>query len=208
MRNPPPHLGGYQEEIHNLKESRLLTAAATTADPPAQRRLDWIVMKCWRRTAIVVTKRQRAGHGYPAASAERAGHGRSTEQSYALKKFVVRHKWPIIANAIIVLLILAGLIGTSLGLRRATAARIQADENAARASNLAAAAKPRKQPHGSRRRPRVLRKPMPAPGLLGQHAERVGRVRRRADRLRRHYLEKVPTGLRGWNGDIFPAGWI
>jgi uncharacterized membrane protein YraQ (UPF0718 family) len=60
---------------------------------------------------------------------------------YAMKKFVARHKWPVTLAATVAALTVAGFIGTSVGFRRATLARIVADANAAQARESAVEAK-------------------------------------------------------------------
>ncbi|MCK6500792.1 MAG: hypothetical protein L6Q38_15050, partial [Nitrospira sp.] len=155
--------------------------------------LDWIVMKCLEKDR---NRRYETANGL-AMDIQR--HLRNEpvvagppSRTYILKKFIARHKWPVVANATIVLLILAGLIGTTLGLRRATAARARADQNAALAERLTLAAQAAERA-ARLAETNALRQAYSA-GMLGaSDALERGKI----DNVR-SYLDSVPTGLRGW----------
>jgi len=90
--------------------------------------LDWIVMKCLEKDR---SRRYETANGLAAdlkryLNYEPVNAG-PPSAVYALKKFVVRNKWPVILNATVAALTVAGLIGTSIGMGRATLARVQAD---------------------------------------------------------------------------------
>jgi len=155
--------------------------------------LDWIVMKCLEKDR---NRRYETANGL-AMDIQRhlqndpviAG---PPSKIYIFKKFIARHRWAVVANAIIVLLMLASFIGTSLGLRRATAARIQADQNAARASQLADAA--RSAETAARvAQADALRQAYSASMLSASDALERGQI----DAVRR-YLDSAPMALRGW----------
>jgi WD40 repeat protein/serine/threonine protein kinase len=155
--------------------------------------LDWIVMKCLEKDR---NRRYETANGL-AMDIQR--HLRNEPVSagppgkiYIFKKFIARHRWAVVANAIIALLILAGLIGTSLGLRRATAARILADQNAARANQLADAAR-RAETAARAGQTNALRQAYSASMLSASDALERGQI----DAARR-YLDSAPMALRGW----------
>ena len=97
---------------------------------------------------------------------------------YLLKKFIVRNKWPVILGATVAALTLAGLIGTSLGLRRALSS---ADE--ARKAEFAA--------HVAQTN--ALRQAYSASMLSASDA-----IERAQFDAARHYLDSAPAELRGW----------
>src|SRR5690242_1828838 len=136
--------------------TRLATLAVKELTTTAQRRsteapklirllkgdLDWIVMKCLEKDR---SRRYETANGL-ASDLKRYLNNEPVTAGppgaiYALKKFVVRNKWPVILNATVAALTIAGLIGTSLGMGRATLARVQADRNAERATQQAEKAK-------------------------------------------------------------------
>ncbi len=155
--------------------------------------LDWIVMKCLEKDR---NRRYETANGL-AMDIQR--HLRNEpvmagppSKAYILRKFIARHQWPAVVSATIVLLILAGFIGTSLGLRRATVARIEADQNAAIASQQAVAAQAAERA-ARLAETNALRQAYSA-GMLGaSDALERGKI----DNVR-SYLDSVPTGLRGW----------
>jgi WD40 repeat protein/serine/threonine protein kinase len=155
--------------------------------------LDWIVMKCLEKDR---NRRYETANGL-AMDIQRHLQNEPVmagppSKIYICKKFIARHRWAVVANAIIVLLILASFIGTSLGLRRATAARIQADQNAARASQLADAA--RSAETAARvAQTNALRQAYSASMLSASDALERGQI----DAVR-HYLDSAPMDLRGW----------
>ena len=109
------------------------------AEPVALRKrlrgdLDWIVMKCLEKDRM---RRYETASGL-AADVERYLKNQPVlagppGAAYALKKFVARHRWPVTFAAVVAVLTIAGLIGTSIGLKRATDAGARANENAAAA---------------------------------------------------------------------------
>ena len=155
--------------------------------------LDWIVMKCLEKDR---NRRYETANGL-AMDIQR--HLRNEPviagppgKIYICQKFMARHRWAVVANAIIALLILAGLIGTSLGLRRATAARIQADQNAVRANQLADAAR-RAETAAREGQTNALRQAYSASLLSASDALERAQI----DAARR-YLDSAPLARRGW----------
>jgi WD40 repeat protein len=111
---------------------------------------------------------------------------------YLLKKFIARNKWPVILGATVAVLTLAGLVGTSLGLRRATRERVQADQNAARALSLADEAK-RAEFAARVAQTNALRQAYSASMLSASDA-----IERAEFDAARHYLDSAPAELHGW----------
>ena len=155
--------------------------------------LDWIVMKCLEKDR---SRRYETANGlakdlqrHLANEPVLAG---PPSKIYELKKFVVRHQWPVIVIATIGVLTVAGLIGTSLGLRRANAARIQADRNAARANQLADAARTA-ETAARVGQTNALRQAYSASMLSASDALERGQID--AARL---YLDSAPRALRAW----------
>ena len=162
--------------------------------------LDWIVMKCLEKDR---NRRYETAAGLAADIQRHLQNEPVTagppSKAYIFKKFIARHRWPMVAYTTIALLILVGFIGTSIGLKRATVARIQADQNAAHASRLASAAQ------ASERAARVaqsnaLRQAYSASMLSLSDALERGRI----DAVQ-HYLDSVPTDLRGWEWRHFSS---
>jgi len=126
-----------------------LTTAATRRSTEAPKLirllkgdLDWIVMKCLEKDR---SRRYETANGL-AADLKRYLNNEPVTAGppgaiYALRKFAARNRWPVILSATAVVLTFAGLIGTGVGLGRANRARIQADQNAERATQLAEKAK-------------------------------------------------------------------
>jgi serine/threonine protein kinase/DNA-binding beta-propeller fold protein YncE len=134
--------------VVGLKRDDVTEAARRRgASPPhlqklIQGDLDWIVMKCLEKER---TRRYDTANSlamdigrYFGSEPVMAG---PPSARYVLKKFIARHKWPVALAATAAALTVAGLIGTSVGFRRATLARVLADQNAAQARQLAAEAK-------------------------------------------------------------------
>ncbi|HTL58579.1 MAG TPA: serine/threonine-protein kinase [Candidatus Limnocylindrales bacterium] len=99
--------------------------------------LDWIVMKCLEKDR---TRRYETANGL-AADLRRHLHGepvlaRPPTTAYRVQKFVRRNKAAVIAAALVTLLLVAGVIGTSFGLVRARRERANA-ERAASVANRA-----------------------------------------------------------------------
>ena len=165
--------------------------------------LDWIVMKCLEKDR---TRRYETANGL-AADLKRHLDSETVTAGppgaiYALRKFAARNRWPVIFSATAAVLIFAGLIGTSVGLGRANKARIQADQNAARATQLAEKAK--------KAEASALQEKEVALGLA-YSASMLGAC----DALQnaqidavRHYLSIAPSDLRGWEWRVLfePAG--
>ncbi len=86
--------------------------------------LDWIVMKALEKDR---TRRYETANGL-ARDIERYLHDEPVEASppstaYRLRKFLRRHRGPVLAASIIVLLLAGGIVGTTVGLVQAEAAR-------------------------------------------------------------------------------------
>ena len=86
--------------------------------------LDWIVMKCLEKDR---SRRYETANGL-ARDVERYLADESVEAcppsaGYRLRKFVRRHRGPVLAAAIIFLLLVGGIVGTTWGLIRADRAR-------------------------------------------------------------------------------------
>jgi WD40 repeat protein len=155
--------------------------------------LDWIVMKCLEKDR---TRRYDTANGLATDLKRHLENqpivARPPSAAYAMKKFAARNRWPVIFSATAAVLIVAGLVGTSLGLGSANKARIQADQNAARATQLADKA--------TKAEASALQEKEVALGLA-YSASMLGAC----DALQnaqidavRHYLSIAPSDLRGW----------
>ncbi|HEY7330399.1 MAG TPA: serine/threonine-protein kinase [Gemmataceae bacterium] len=104
--------------------------------------LDWIVMKCLEkeRTRRYQTASDLARdiERYLAKEPVSAGPPSAT---YRLRKFVARHKGPVIAAALVVLALVGGIVGTSLGLLEAKRQRDEVDRQRTAAEGSAATAR-------------------------------------------------------------------
>src|SRR5262249_55086310 len=86
--------------------------------------LDWIVMKClekdrnrrYETANALALDLQRFLHDEPVLACPPSA-------AYRVKKFVRRHKGPVLATAVIVLALVGGSVGTTTGLLRAQAER-------------------------------------------------------------------------------------
>jgi WD40 repeat protein/serine/threonine protein kinase len=148
--------------------------------------LDWIVMKCLEKDR---------GRRYDTAN----GLGMDIERylanepvvagppsaNYRVRKFIIRNKGAVILGTTVVALTLAGLVGTSVGMRRATVARKLADQNADEARKLEITARVG--------RSNALRQVYSASMLSASDA-----LERAEIESARHYLESAPPELRGW----------
>ena len=152
--------------------------------------LDWIVMKCLEKDRA---RRYETANGVAADIKRHLNNetvvARPPSKLYEFQKTIRRHKFGFVAATVVVATLAAGLIGTSIGLGRAAKARIQADQNAARATQLAEKAK---QAEAS------------ALGLA-YSASMLGAC----DALQnaqidaaRHYLDIAPSDLRGWEWQL------
>jgi serine/threonine protein kinase/DNA-binding SARP family transcriptional activator len=111
--------------------------------------LDWIVMKTLEKDC----NRRYETSGAFAADVQRYLHNEpvlacSPSVRYRLWKFARRHKWPVLAASLVVLALLGGILGTTLGLveakqqeRLALTAQQRAETNAAEAKKQEKAAK-------------------------------------------------------------------
>jgi serine/threonine protein kinase len=101
--------------------------------------LDWIVMKCLEKDR---NRRYETASGL-ARDIERYLHDEPVQACppsrwYRLRKFLRRHKVPVLAASVVLLALLAGMIGTTLGLLRAERARQVAEEKEREAKEQAA----------------------------------------------------------------------
>ncbi len=155
--------------------------------------LDWIVMKCLEKDR---SRRYETANGL-ARDVQRHLQNQPVlagppSTFYAFRKFVLRNKWPVILNATVAVLTVAGLIGTSIGLRRATVARNQATQNAARAQRLAEDAKTA-ETTARVAESNALRQAYSASMLSASDALEQGQIE-----TAKHYLNSAPENLRGW----------
>jgi hypothetical protein len=134
----------YLEMIRVLKEdepskpsARLSTNAALRRTEPRKLvallrgELDWVVMKCLEKSRE---------HRYETANglarevqrylADEAVEARPPSVTYRLGKFLKRHKGPVVAATLLLLALVAGMAGTTLGLIRADKARAAEAERA------------------------------------------------------------------------------
>jgi WD40 repeat protein/serine/threonine protein kinase len=162
--------------------------------------LDWIVMKCLEKDR---TRRYETANGVAADLKRHLNNepvvAGAPSTIYRLKKFIVRNKWPMVLNATVAALTVAGLIGTSLGLRRATMARRQADQNAARAEQNARRAG---QLANQAKHAEIAARLAETNAL---HLAYSASMLSACDALEhwqidsaRHYLDTAPADLRGW----------
>jgi eukaryotic-like serine/threonine-protein kinase len=137
------HEAAWHEMLRIIKEeepprpSARLSGSESLASLAAQRQLeplrltklirgelDWIVMKCLEKDR---SRRYETANGL-ARDVERYLADESVEAcppsaAYRFRKFVRRHKGPVLAAAIMFLLLVAGIVGTTWGLVRADRAR-------------------------------------------------------------------------------------
>jgi serine/threonine protein kinase len=98
--------------------------------------LDWIVMKCLEKQR----DRRYETAGALSRDIQRYLDGEPVEAcppsvSYRLGKFLRRHKGPVLAAALVLLVLVGGIIGTTIGLIRAERQRIRATEAEADANS-------------------------------------------------------------------------
>jgi WD40 repeat protein/serine/threonine protein kinase len=183
--------------------------------------LDWIVMKALEKD------RDRR---YETASAFAADVQRYLEDElvqagppgagYRLRKLVKRHRGPVLAATVVLLALVAGIVGTTLGLVEADQARKDevgqrhaADRSAARAKHEAEEAKAardeaqrlaKKEKQERDRAERQLRR---AEGLL--YALQINLAQQAWEGnnafLANHYLESCRRDFRGWEHDYLAA---
>ena len=104
--------------------------------------LDWIVMKTpGEGPQPPLRDGQRLRHGRAALPGRRAGAGVSAVGAvYRLRKFVRRNRGPVLAATLVLLALVAGIVGTTLGLvdaRRGRDAAVQAEKGEARQRQIA-----------------------------------------------------------------------
>jgi WD40 repeat protein/serine/threonine protein kinase len=148
--------------------------------------LDWIVMKCLEKDR---TRRYETANGL-ATDLKRHLNNEPVlacppSKLYEFQKTVRRHKFGFVAAAMVVATLVAGLLGTSIGLGRANRARIQAGQNAERANQLAEEAK--------KAEASALGLAYSASMLSACDAVQNAQI----DAVR-HYLDIAPRELRGW----------
>src|SRR5207248_1321676 len=104
--------------------------------------LDWIVMKCLEKDRA----RRYESPGALAADIQRhlsdePVQAAAPSKTYRFRKFLLRHKTGVVTSVIMLLLLIAGIIGTSIGLVRESRQRKVADEQRAEAQHQAQNAK-------------------------------------------------------------------
>ena len=138
---PSTRLTHSQESLAKLAAQRRTDPRRLTKDVRGE--LDWIVMKALEKDR---TRRYEAASAL-ARDIERYLHDDPVEAcppstSYRLKKFMRRNKGPVLAVAALLLLLIAGVIGTTWGLVRADRARrdaVLSEEAEAKQKQLAEA---------------------------------------------------------------------
>src|SRR6266478_522492 len=148
--------------------------------------LDWIVMKCLEKDR---TRRYETANGVAAEIKRHLNNdpvvARPPSKLYEFQKTVRRHKFGFVAATVVVATLAAGLIGTSIGLGRANKARIQADQNAQRATQMAEKAK--------KAEASALGLAYSASMLSACDALQNAQID-----AARHHLDIAPSDLRGW----------
>jgi WD40 repeat protein len=116
-------------------------AAACGVDPQRLMRelrgdLDWIVMKALEKDR---TRRYETANGFAADVLRHLAHepvlAAPPSRAYRLRKFVRKHRGPVLAAALLMLALLGGVAGTTFGLIRANRARALAVSQQVRAEN-------------------------------------------------------------------------
>src|SRR5215471_12569959 len=195
----PPFLSNsLQETLLRIQNDEPVSPRAL--NPALHRDLETICLKCLQKEP-----ERRYGSAHELAMdikrhlSDQPVLARPPSARYFLKKFIARNKWPVILSATVAVLTLAGLVGTSLGLRRANRARNQADQNArvadqnaARALSLADEA--RRAEFAARvAQTNALRQAYSASMLSASEA-----IERAQIDAARHYLDSAPAEWRGW----------
>jgi serine/threonine protein kinase len=102
--------------------------------------LDWIVMKCLAKER---GRRYETSNGLAMDLqrflADEPVLARPPSAGYRLRKFVRRHRGAVLAAAFVLLALLAGVVGTSVGLAQARRAQAEAQQQARKAEQAAAA---------------------------------------------------------------------
>jgi hypothetical protein len=116
----------------STSQSRANIAAVRQSEPETLARLvrgelDWIVMKCLEKDR---TRRYETASALAADVrrylAEEPVEARPPSASYRLRKFARRHRGPVAAAAVVLLALVAGVIGTTIGMVRAVQAEAEA----------------------------------------------------------------------------------
>ena len=93
-----------------------------------QRDLDWIVMKALEKDR---TRRYETANGFAADILRHLAYepvlAAPPSRAYRLQKFVRKHRGEVIAASLVLLVLLAGIAGTTWGLIRAETRRVEAD---------------------------------------------------------------------------------
>jgi WD40 repeat protein len=101
--------------------------------------LDWVIMKCLEKSR---ERRYETASGLARDIerflADEPVEARPPSAGYRLRKFLRRHRGPLAAAAVVILALLGGVVGTSLGLVQAVDQRIQADSARRTAQDSAA----------------------------------------------------------------------
>ena len=155
--------------------------------------LDWIVMKCLEKDR---SRRYETANGLATDLKRHLNNEPVTAGPpgaiYALSKFAARNRWPVILSATAAVLTFGGLIGTGVGLGRANRARILADQNAARATQLAEKAK-KAEASALQEKATALGLAYSASLLSACDALQNAQID-----AARHYLDSAPKDRRGW----------
>jgi serine/threonine protein kinase/tetratricopeptide (TPR) repeat protein len=138
---PSTRLSESQESLASVAARRRTEPATLTKELRGD--LDWITMKCLEKDR---TRRYPTASGL-ARDIERHLHDEPVEASppragYRLRKFVRRNRGAVVATAIILLLLVGGIIGTTVGLLR-EAERAEGERQAKLEAQQAAAAERR-----------------------------------------------------------------
>ena len=148
--------------------------------------LDWIVMKCLEKDR---TRRYETANGVAADLKRHLNNepilARPPSKLYVFQKTFRRHKFGFVAAIVVMATLGAGLIGTSIGLGRANRARIQANQNAERATQQAEKAR--------KAEASALGLAYSASMLSACDALEHWQID-----SAQHYLETAPPSLRGW----------
>jgi WD40 repeat protein/serine/threonine protein kinase len=181
----PPFLSNsLQETLVRIQNDEPVSPRAL--NPALHRDLETICLKCLQKEP-----ERRYGSAHELAMDinrhlnDQPVLARPPSTRYFLKKFIARNKWPVILSATVAVLTLAGLVGTSLGLRRATRERnlaLSLADEARRAEFTARVAQTN-----------ALRQAYSASMLSASDS-----IERAQIDAARHYLDSAPAELRGW----------
>ena len=138
--------------ISTLGQAATAVSAKRKSDPGrlaqlCRGELDWIVMKALEKDR---NRRYETANGFAADVqrylADEPVLACPPSAGYRLRKFAKRNRGPVTAASLVVLALILGVIGTTLGLLRANHERHIAEDNEQRAIGAAAAEKEAKQP--------------------------------------------------------------